>query len=374
MDTPDQDINWDKILAALEDADTSQLTEAEKSMYLAAMEMKQLAKAEERFPTEEGWQRFVAARDQRTLKVRWRKRLAVAASLTVLLGAAGAWWKLQHTNTAKKPAALAQAILPPTAGVQIKTGNGLSVALDSAGKTARLANGVTVQLSSANVIQYNAGNTQTVLMDTLLVPRGNKAHIVLADGSHVWLNAASKLVYPTIFAGPVRSVAVEGEAYFDVAPNAQQPFEVEVRDVRITVLGTAFNVNNYHAAVQTTLVSGKVSAAANGQTIVLAPGQQSQYDSRTGQQQRTNVDTRIYTAWKEGDIYFEEAALGDILQSLGRSFDYTFSCQEPALTQLQLTLDMRQPANLQQVLDHISLITGNIQFRIQGRNIEVLRK
>ncbi|MBV7531029.1 FecR family protein [Chitinophaga sp. sic0106] len=374
MNTPDQDINWDKILSALADGDTSQLTDAEKSAYLAALEMKQLTKSAERFPTEEGWQRFAADREQRSLKVRWRNRLAVAATLLVLLGAAGTWWALHQTKPSAKPGMLAKATLPPSSGVQIKMGNGQFISLDSAGKTTQLANGTTVQLNKANVIQYSVSSTVTIQLDTLVVPNGNKAHIVLGDGSHVWLNAGSQLVYPTAFNGKTRQVYITGEAFFEVAPNAQQVFEVAAGAVNVNVLGTSFNINNYNTTIQTTLVTGKVSTGTAGNTLVLTPGQQAQYNSHTHQQQRINVDTRIYTAWKDGDLYFEEAGLGQIMESLGRSYDYTFTCKDATLAQLQLTLDMRQPTNLQQVLDQISRITGTVQFRIEGRNIEVFRK
>ncbi|SHM47569.1 FecR family protein [Chitinophaga jiangningensis] len=374
MNTPDQDINWDKVLAALTDGDTSHLTAAEQATYLEALQMKQLTKSEERFSTEEGWQKHIANRQQQGLKVRWRRQLAVAATLLVLLGAAGTWWALHQTKPAGKPGMLAQATLPPAAGVQIKMGNGQSVTLDSTGKVTRLANGTTVQLNQSNVIRFSVGSTVTVQLDTLVVPRGNKAHIVLGDGSHVWLNADSRLVYPNVFTGSARRVSVSGEAFFEVAPNAQQAFEVAAGPVNVTVLGTSFNINNYNTTIHTTLVTGKVSTGAAGNKLVLTPGQQAQYNTQTNQQQRISVDARIYTAWKDGDVYFEEAALGNILQQLGRSFDYNFTCKEPALMQLLLTLDMRQPATLQQVLDQITRITGTVQFRIEGRNIEVFRK
>lgn len=111
---------------------------------------------------------------------------------------------------------------------------------------------------TANQFSYN---------DSLVTRNGNRRLEVLPDGSKVWLNAGSKLSYVKEFDGPVRDVALEGEAYFDVAHLPERPFIVHVGDVQVKVLGTLFNVKSYPAdsSVTTTLVHGSVSISRSSE-------------------------------------------------------------------------------------------------------------
>lgn len=374
MDTPGKDINWDKLLDALENADTASLNEEEQAMLRAASEMKSRVQSAEKFPTEEGWQRFVAARDSRPLQVSWRRRIAVAAAVAALVIGTGLWWQHYRTSGGKSSGPMAKADLKPSRQVQIHLSDGSVMTPDSTGTTVQNVNGAAIRANNSGVV-YEAGNnaTATRKKDTLIVPRGNKFWIKLVDGTKVWLNAESELIYPTAFEDANREVQVKGEAFFEVAANPQQPFIVHAKEVAINVLGTAFNVNTYTVSIQTTLTSGKVSTVADGQNVVLSPGQQSIYNNQTNILQQQTVDTRIFTAWKDGDIYFEETSLSTILNSLGRSFDYEFKFEDASLEKLSFTLDMRTPGDLQQVLDRISLTNGDVKFRVQGRTIYVSR-
>jgi transmembrane sensor len=372
MDTPGKDINWDKLLSALEDGHTEPLNEEEAAMLRAAEEMKARVKTADKFPAEEGWQHFVAARESRKMKVVWRRRIAVAAAAAALLITAGVWsWQ---KNIPKPLAAnIGKADQPAVKQVQLVLSNGQTITLGNNAPVTQDNNGTQVQVDSTGIV-YQAGNDKKAVnaMDTLLVPRGNQIRIELSDATGVWVNADSRLVYPAAFNGTTREVWIKGEAYFDVAPNAQQPFVVHAGETSIQVLGTSFNVSTY-VAIQTTLTSGKVSTSAGAEKVVLSPGQQSVYNAATGSLIKETVDTRIYTAWKEGDVYFEEATLGDILSHLGRSFDYDFKFEDATLEKLNITLDMRKPATLQPVLDRIQLIIGKINFRAQGRTVFVSR-
>ncbi|MBV8255545.1 MAG: FecR domain-containing protein [Chitinophaga sp.] len=372
MDTPGNDMNWDKLLEALENADTTALNEEELAMLHAARDMKSRVQTAEKFPTEEGWQRFVAERDKRQLKVHWRKRLTVAAAVALLLVGASTWWITQKQHHLKT---IAKADLKPQNGVQIKLSNGKVMKLDSAGTIVQSTSGALIKADSAGIV-YNAGANQEAVVaknDTLVVPKGNKIRIALADGTRVWVNAASELIYPSAFNGPTREVQVHGEAYFEVAVNVQQPFIVQAGEVSVQVLGTSFNVNTYNTNIQTTLTSGKVSATADGKKVVLSPGQQAVYHPQTGDLQQLTVETRIFTAWKDGDVYFEEENLSTIVKSLSRSYDYEFKFEDATLEKINLTLDMPGPVNLQQVLDHIRISNREVVFRIEGRTIYVTR-
>ena len=112
----------------------------------------------------------------------------------------------------------------------------------------------------------------------LVTQKGSRSHIKLPDGTTVWLNAGSKLNYPRQFTGGKREVALEGEAFFDVAKDPDRPFTVRTKTFAIRVLGTEFNVAAYpdENKLETTLISGKVQVTMNekpDQNIILAPNE-----------------------------------------------------------------------------------------------------
>ncbi|MBO9731572.1 MAG: FecR domain-containing protein [Chitinophaga sp.] len=375
MDTPEKDINWEKLLSILEDGETTALNEDEAAMLRAAREMQNRVKTTDKFPAEEGWQQFVAAREARTMKVMWRRRIAIAAAAAALLVTAGVWsWQKHLSGARPSMAAVVKADLPATTKVQIVMGNGQTITLGDKDSAIRKDNnGTQVQVDSAGIV-YQAGHNkkEVTTMDALVVPKGNQAHIVLPDGTEVWVNAASKLTYPSAFNSNKREVWLEGEAFLDVAANVQQPFIVHAKGTTTEVLGTSFNISTY-VTVQTTLTSGKVNVSAGTANQILAPGQQATYNEAAGALQKQAVDTRLYTAWKDGDIYFEDATLGNIMTSLGRSFDYDFKFEDATLEQVNITLDIHKPTTLQPVLDRIKQTIGNINFRVEGRTVFISR-
>ncbi len=375
MDTPEKNMDWDKLLDALESNDNASLNEEEMAMWQAAREMKQRTQTEQKFPVEAGWQQFQAARRGRHLRVVWRKRLAAAAAVAAFVAGIAIWWRQDRRADKPAQASLVQDEIRPVDKVRIRLSNGKTITLDSTAPAVQNNNGSLVKLKEDGIVyQAETGRTANVQQfDSLFVPRGNKIHITLADGTGVWVNADSKLVYPASFGSATREVWVEGEAFFDVAQHPKQPFVVHAKDVAVNVLGTSFNVNTYDANIRTTLTSGKISASASRQRVVLTPGQQASYNIGSGILLQLEVDTRIFTSWKDGDVYFEEADLATIVRSLGRSFDYDFEFEDPSLEKLSFTLDMRNPTNIRQVLDYLSLTNQKIKFQIKNRTVLISR-
>src|SRR3546814_18855 len=114
---------------------------------------------------------------------------------------------------------------------------------------------------------------------TLTTPRGGEYQVALPDGSRVWLNAASSLTYPTSFNGhKERRVELTGEAYFEIAKDADHPFIVESARQSVRVLGTHFNITAYpnESSVQTTLAEGSITVTrkGSGDEQILRTGEQ----------------------------------------------------------------------------------------------------
>lgn len=376
MDTSDKDINWDKLLAALEGTNTEPLNAQEEAMLKESREIQDRINIHSKFPAAEGWQRFAAARDAREPKIVWWKstwKIAAAAAVLALIATAGLRWLKQPVR--QQPAIMAKADQKASRRIELLRANGEKVVLDSAKQTLQDSNGVKVQVSNNSIVYQPGKGTATAhKMDTLLVPRGNKIRVVLVDGTAVWVNAETRLVCPTAFTGNTRDVWLQGEAFFEVAPQAQQPFQVHTSSVDVQVLGTTFNISTYVSAeIQTTLASGKVRVGAGSNSIVLTPGEQASYNEQSGALISAQVDVRLFTAWKDNSIYFEDAPLSDITRSLSRSFDYDFKFEDAALAKLSFTLDMQQPATLQEVLNKIQLTIGDIKFRVVGRTVYISR-
>ncbi|WP_051292816.1 FecR family protein [Olivibacter sitiensis] len=270
--------------------------------------------------------------------------------------------------------------------------------------TLTLADGRTVELSEAQSgivvgdgdIRYTDG-TSLALSPTggdrgrldgsmvleLHTPKGGTYQVTLPDGSRVWLNADSKLRYPSRFDGKERIVELEGEAYFDVSHrlpavgNRQTrttPFIVNTRGQQVQVLGTEFNISAYadEEDTKTTLVSGavKVSQLTTGNPQLLKPGQQS-IISEAGIQVKT-VDVAAATAWKEGKFSFEGKSFGQVMKELARWYDLEL-VYEGAVPRETFFGDAYRNTNLSIVLG--ALKSADIGYRLEkGKKLIITGK
>ena len=157
---------------------------------------------------------------------------------------------------------------------------------------------------------------------SIVIPRGETFKLILCDGTEVWLNANSKLVYPTAFIEKERTVFLEGEAYFKVTKDTK-PFIVKTDYLQTKVLGTEFNVKSYTAEdSHVTLISGKVQVRSheNARFVDLEPGKDAMLLS-DGLFEVKEVNSEAYTYWKDGYFYFDELTLADIMKSIGRWYN-----------------------------------------------------
>jgi ferric-dicitrate binding protein FerR (iron transport regulator) len=175
-------------------------------------------------------------------------------------------------------------------------------------------------------IQNKQGEEQA--MNKLSIPYGKRSHITLADGSEIWVNSGSQLVYPSSFDGDKRKVYLKGEAFFQVHEDKSKPFVVKTSDLDIQVLGTRFNVNSYQEndQIETVLVDGKVRIEQRGihvfdRDVVLKPSERASFSKETKSMNREKVDPRYYTSWKDGYLYLQNEDLGDIVQKLRRIYN-----------------------------------------------------
>ncbi|HWK03374.1 MAG TPA: FecR domain-containing protein [Puia sp.] len=215
-----------------------------------------------------------------------------------------------------------------------------------------------------------------VLSKSFSTPRGgNQQRFELADGSKVWLNSASTLKYPASFSGKERSVELSGEAYFEVAKYADMPFRVKVRDAKIEVLGTDFNVMAYEdePVTRTTLVDGAVKVVRGSEEASLKPGDQAEIayplsGAFTPIRLTRGVNTGSVISWKNGDLEFRNDDLHTVMREIARCYDVEVR-YEGNIPEKYFTGNFSRKDDLRQILKQLEYL--HIHFRITGKTITV---
>ncbi|CAL1517947.1 FecR domain-containing protein [Chitinophaga sp. MM2321] len=196
---------------------------------------------------------------------------------------------------------------------------------------------------------FKGSSAKKTAMNTQWLKRSNgkgiKSFITLADGSKIWLNAASVLTYPRKFNSSNREVYLEGEAFFDVANNVERPFIIHLKKGTIKVLGTSFNIRAYNnEPVQTAVVTGKVAFIPRyegtrkiGDTILITPDVKVTYTSSSGTLVKGTTIGNEDKAWTEGRLIFRNATLEEIGYSLERNFSKRVIFEAKAPRQFRLT-------------------------------------
>lgn len=195
----------------------------------------------------------------------------------------------------------------------------------------------------------------------LIVPRGGEFHVQLADGSRIWLNAQSELRYPVRFTGARREVYLKGEAYFEVAPDADKPFIVRVdENMGIRVLGTEFNVSAYPADpdIVTTLAKGSVEIMMPEHTVKIVPDEQIVFNKEKNTFERVEVDAAVYSSWKDGNFIFENQSLGMIMERLRRWYEMEVFYTNAEVKEYRFTGDLRKYEDFEKVVRMIEEVAG----------------
>ncbi|MGS2762642.1 FecR family protein [Sinomicrobium sp. M5D2P9] len=212
--------------------------------------------------------------------------------------------------------------------------------------------------------------------NTILVPRGKVFSLVLSDSTKIRLNAETRIRYPRTFSPTeeTRTVYLEGEAFFDVAHNKEQPFIVKSGGLKIEVLGTKFNVSSYasNAAINTTLVDGSVKVSSpeeQSPPVVLRPSQQAAYDKKTTDMKVFDVDTGMYTAWTDKRIVFDNEPLQDIILKIERIYNVDIVNELPDIGQVHFTGEFGREDSIKDIL---KIISSSIDFKYKTENGKII--
>lgn len=205
-------------------------------------------------------------------------------------------------------------------------------------------------------------------------PLGSKTKLTLPDGSTVWLNAGSKMVYSQGFGVSDRKLAFQGEGYFEVEKNDEIPFLVQTHDVNVTVVGTKFNFRNYpedeEAVVE--LLEGKVALEnqlKEEAVRYLSPNEKMVLHKATGEMDITSAKVKEVTLWTKNILLFDEDLLPDIVRKLERSYHVRIEIENEDLKQARFYGQFNQlEQNIYEVLDML-VETGRLEYQEKDKVI-----
>ena len=255
--------------------------------------------------------------------------------------------------------------------------DGSTIVLNGA-KNGTLTNqdGIAVNKTQEGEIAYDAtksGQAQNgkLAYNTIATPKGGQYQVILADGTKVWLNAASSIVFPTQFKGSERHVEICGEVYFEVAKNKTKPFFVKAGKQTVEVLGTHFNINSYtdEPDIKTTLLEGsvKIQQLNSSYSALLKPGQQA-VNRSSGPILVKPADLEQAVAWKYGLFQINDASIETIMRQASRWYDVEVEYQGK-IPQRKFSGKIKRNVKASEFLQMLTYF--NVRFSMEGRKIIV---
>ena len=210
-------------------------------------------------------------------------------------------------------------------------------------------------------------------------PLGAKTKLVLPDGTLVWLNAGSKIVYSQGFGVKDRHLRLNGEAYFEVKKNEKLPFDVMTKELNVKVLGTKFNFRNYDEDREATvnLLEGKVQLenyVKKMDVSFLLPSEKVTLNKLTGEMIISRAKTINAKEWTNDGLFFDEMPLADIVKELNRSYGVKIRIMDEQLTDNRFyALFNRKEQTIYDVLDIITA-TNQVRYKVEGDSILLYAK
>lgn len=303
----------------------------------------------------------------------WPHLAAAAAVLMVLsFGAYFLLHKQEHPKLTVQ--SVTPDIAPGSNKATITLANGQQIAISHTKNGLLASQGTTnINIKNGSEVVYNSKHstktTEEPEYNTMTTPRGGQHALILADGTKVWLDAASSITFPVAFTRNERLVKIIGQAYFEVAHDAGKPFKVTANGQTVEVLGTHFNINAYadEAVTKTTLFEGRIKISAKRNQTILQPGQQAMF---TQNQIKVIKDADIEEAiaWHKGKFLFHSADMQTVLRQLSRWYDVDFEYETP-LTDSHFSGGIYRN-NALKISDILRF--EKINFRMEGKKITII--
>ena len=303
------------------------------------------------------------SKKKKIIHFRYFRHAAVACSIVGIISlSVFSYLKIQQKDTSQQIADFAKENIihtkQPSNEIQLVSGNQTLAVKGIQAKVEYDENGkLKVNKKTVEVNQTAVNEKSPIVYNQLRVPYGKRAFLTLSDGTTLWVNTGTTVIYPTTFAKEKREIFVEGEVYAEVFHDTKRPFIIKTEKIDVQVLGTVFNVTAYKEDKQTNvvLVSGSVSVRPqNGKATVIKPNQLFAYTDKATTLR--TVDVENYTSWHEGIYIFHNEPIEDILLRLSRYYNVTMKLPtNPSGISCSGKLELKD--DLKQLLDGLSDIT-----------------
>lgn len=224
----------------------------------------------------------------------------------------------------------------------------------------------------------NTGNVeQPLLPETICevtAPKGHVAKCILPDGTEVWVNTGSSVIYDAnSFNNAAREVELSGEAYFEVTKNEAKPFTVKTSKANILVTGTSFNLKAYpdDNTFEAILAEGGIDMEVNNasrQKVSLVPGDRAILEAGGNNITIDKVDPAYFSSWRTGELLFKDATLNDLVVELERVYDIDFHIVDEKLGEFRFRGMFSYNSNLIEALEKIKR-TAQIDYRIENKEV-----
>jgi ferric-dicitrate binding protein FerR (iron transport regulator) len=316
--------------------------------------------------------------NQSTLRILFR--YAAVLVVAVMIGASGYWILSQKSRSYVYTL---NAESENGCQSRLHLSNGTTIDLEKKNSKVALNLDQQVVINNEKVIDLGeAKGEDPSKMNEVVVPYGKKSQLILEDGTKVWLNAGSRMAFPTKFIGKNREIFLEGEGYFEVAHCQNKPFVVNTDVISVKVLGTKFDISAYKTDKQTetVLLEGKVTIKENSalgllkSETLLAPNQKASYN-RNERKITVNEepDADLAIAWTEGWFKFSRQSMIDVMNKLQRYYNVRFVFDREFHAEDRITGKLDLKESVESVMVALSDVAG-IQYRIDNQKIYIYKK
>lgn len=257
------------------------------------------------------------------------------------------------------------------------------IQLVTGSQTTTFEDNIDVVIGSDRLIQVkkeNSDDTNEISVDNntinrLTVPYGKRSKVLLPDGTRIWLNAGSTLIFPSTFGDHSREVKMQGEIFAEVAHDTKRPFIVKSGEISVRVYGTCFNLSTYESTNPwVVLVEGSVGVkSGKGKEMKLQPNERAYYD-KNGNLNKNSVDVNNYVSWKDGYLTYQETPMIDVLRQIERYYNLSFNLDDHVtLENITCCGKIILSDNLDNVLTAMTLISKT-RYHKENNSIYIYKK
>ncbi len=358
--------NWERLTSLWRRPEEGELSQEEKKILQQQFEIRQAMHGlgSHRYDVDNAWRKIQPKRGRK-----WMLSVCKYVAM-VVLGVS-----LVYVVTRPEPEekiVRAEVIKPGRLQAELRLGTGVRLALNEHQGVYSSGN-AGVEIVNDTVtgkVSYHVNKTgmeDSLVFNTLIVPKGGEYSLELPDGTVVWVNSESSLRFPEKFTSNRREVFLEGEAYFEVKKDANRPFYVHTEVGKVRVLGTAFNVCAYSndRFWQTTLVEGSVMINQEEKEVLLKPNEQYQIDVRTGKAGLREVLPELYTSWRDGKFYFKAYTFEELVEKLERWYDFKMFYMNEEIKTRRFSGVVNKYQPLEEMFKFLQM-TSDVQFNVKG--------